>query len=93
MEEPRKPKYFEDEIAERLRDLIHGDKVIVKDDLCEKSYFCRQTMRDDDGVYWTYRRFETGRGAIVNDIERRLYKAANEGCELFVEHDGMIEIF
>ena len=87
------PKFFPDEIADRLRDLSHDDIVIVCKDFRQKNYYCRQTARNEDGIYSTYRHFETKYGIVVDNIIMRLYDALEDGAHLYVVINGKREPF
>lgn len=87
------PRLFPDEIAARLRDLKHGDKVIIKDGFQEKHSYCCETARNEDGIVSTWRRFETQHGIVVDNIVTRLYDASEAGCTLMVTINNSTEPF
>lgn len=80
----KEPAFFPDEIAERLRNLRHGDEVVVRNGSEEERYRCYQNMGNDNGILWTRSRFVTNDGAFIRNIVEKLYDAYESGASLFV---------
>ena len=87
------PNLFPDEIAERLRDLHHGDKVIVCSGGTEQIWTCYESAVYDDGIVSPFRRFETVNRSVVDHIVDRLYSYSEHGDGLYVVKDGVRQPF
>jgi len=87
------PRLFHDEIAARLRDLHHCDKVIIHSGGQEIVWTRRETMINEDGIVSPFHRFEDKKGMVVACINDKLYNYSENGDDLYVVINGILQPF
>lgn len=88
-----RPIMFEDEISDRLRDLRHGDKIIIHHGDTTETLSCYESAIYEDGIVSPFRRFETAHGSFVDHITERLYDYLENGCDVIAVIGGTEEPF